>query len=52
MFEHLADETTIIVTGAHRSGTTIAAEMIAADTGKPCIREEAFEHRDIIAAEG
>lgn len=51
MFEHLSDETTIIVTGAHRSGTTIATEMIAADTGKPCVREEAFDYRDIITAE-
>ena len=47
MFEHLTAFQRIIVTGPHRSGTTIAAEMIAHDTGKPCIREEAFDYRDI-----
>ncbi|HSH43857.1 MAG TPA: hypothetical protein VK973_17175 [Arenicellales bacterium] len=51
MFEWLADFRRIIVTGPHRSGTTIAAEMIASDTGKPCIREEAFDCRNIILAE-
>ena len=33
----------IIVTGPHRSGTTAAAEMIAADTGFEPVREEAFD---------
>lgn len=50
MFGHLRDFRKIIVTGPHRSGTTIAAEMIAADTEKPCIREEAFRERNIIKA--
>jgi len=40
-----------VVTGPHRSGTTIAAEMIAHDTGKRCIHEEAFDYRNIIEAE-
>ena len=51
MFEHLACHHAIVVTGPHRSGTTIAAEMIAHDTGKRCIHEEAFDYRNIIEAE-
>lgn len=51
MFEALTEYKSIIVTGPHRSGTTIAAEMIATDTDKPCIREEAFKFRNIIEAE-
>jgi len=50
MFDGLSSFRRVIVTGPHRSGTTIAAEMIAADTGKPCIREESFAFRDIIRA--
>ena len=50
MFDHLKAYRRVIVTGPHRSGTTIAAEMIAHDTGKPCIREEAFAHRNIKVA--
>ena len=34
----------IIVTGPHRSGTTIAMEMIAQDTGFEAVREEQFEY--------
>jgi hypothetical protein len=34
MFEHLSQWPAIIVTGPQRSGTRIAAAMIAADTGK------------------
>jgi hypothetical protein len=34
MFEHLAPFRVVIVTGPARSGTTICAHMIAADTGK------------------
>lgn len=51
MFGNLKGFRRVIVTGPHRSGTTIAAEMIAADTGKRCVREEAFRFRDIAAAE-
>ncbi len=51
MFEGLKNRHCIIVTGPHRSGTTICAEMIAHDTGKPCIREEAFDNRNIIKAQ-
>ena len=34
MFEHLSDWPTIVVTGPQRSGTRIAASMMAADTDK------------------
>lgn len=51
MFHWLTEFRRIIVTGPHRSGTTIAAEMIAHDTGKECVREEAFDYRNIIQAE-
>ncbi len=40
MFKHLAAYSKIIVTGPHRSGTTIAAKMIAADTGHRLLLEE------------
>lgn len=32
----------VLVSGAQRSGTTIAAECLAADLSLPCVREEAF----------
>lgn len=51
MFKDLKGYRTIIVTGPHRSGTTIAAEMIAADTGLPVVLEEAFTWRNIIEAQ-
>lgn len=50
VFDHLKGFQRVIVTGPHRSGTTIAAEMISRDTGLPCIREEAFDRRNIIEA--
>lgn len=37
----------IIVTGPHRSGTTIVTHMIAHDTGKVALDEVVFNHRDI-----
>lgn len=51
MFQNLSPFETIIVTGPHRSGTTIAAEMIAHDLGRRCWREEAFSIRNIVEAE-
>ena len=39
-FRWLVDEWPILVTGPHRSGTTIAARMIAADTGFELCLEE------------
>lgn len=51
MFEHLAGYRSIIVTGPHRSGTTICAEMIGHDTGLTVYREESFGFRNIIEAE-
>lgn len=42
MFEHLTKYRVIIVTGPQRSGTTICAKMIAHDTGKRFVAEEAF----------
>ncbi|MCH9050516.1 MAG: hypothetical protein IIA72_05475 [Proteobacteria bacterium] len=47
MFEHLRQFPTIIVTGPHRSGTTICAEMIAHDTGHTTIREEAYGFKSL-----
>lgn len=38
----LRARTHILVTGPQRSGTTIAAECIAADLGRVCVKEEAF----------
>ncbi|MEL6347391.1 MAG: glycosyltransferase [Myxococcota bacterium] len=43
MFHSLRRFARIIVTGPHRSGTTIAAEMIASDTGFEGVREEEFD---------
>lgn len=42
MFEHLSSYSKILVTGPQRSGTRIAAEMIAEDTGLRYIDEEEF----------
>ena len=50
MFEYLGRYKRVIVTGPHRSGTTIAAEMIANDTGLVCHREEAFGNHNITEA--
>jgi hypothetical protein len=44
MFEHLAGYRVILVSGPHRSGTTIAARMIAEDTGLRFCPEETFGH--------
>jgi len=49
MFEHLADHDRILVTGPQRSGTTIAARMIAADTGHTYIDEDRFRVTDVAA---
>lgn len=46
MFEHWASHRVIVVTGPQRSGTTIAAAMVAADTGHELVREEAFNVHD------
>lgn len=48
MFEHLARYQRILVSGPQRSGTTIATEMIAADTGYRVVREEAFDVYDVV----
>ncbi len=40
MFEHLKKHRVILVTGPHRSGTTIAARMIAEDTGHDFVIED------------
>lgn len=40
MFDHLKRHKVILVTGPHRSGTTIAARMIAADTGHDFVIED------------
>ncbi len=45
-FAHLRRFKRIIVTGPHRSGTTVATEMIAADTGLEALREESFDFYD------
>ena len=47
MFEHLQEHGRILVTGPQRSGTTIAARMIAADTGHRYLDEFNFEVRDV-----
>lgn len=44
MFEFLQRHCHIIVTGPHRSGTTIAATMISKDTGHRIIGESRFTH--------
>ena len=43
-FSHLRRFKRVIVTGPHRSGTTIAMEMIARDTGFEAVREEQFKY--------
>ena len=42
MFEHLAVHSKIVVTGPQRSGTRIASQMIAADTGHEFVDEVDF----------
>ena len=42
MFEHLKFYRTVLVTGPQRSGTTIAARMIAHDTGHQYVDEDEF----------
>lgn len=44
MFEYLKEYPYIIVTGPHRSGTTIIAHMIAYDTGKEFLDEANINH--------
>src|SRR5579875_68345 len=46
MFEHLAVHPMIVVTGPQRSGTRIAARMIAADTGHRFVDETEFLIKD------
>lgn len=43
MFEWLGQFDKILVTGPHRSGTTVAAKMIAHDTGYDCLVEEVVD---------
>lgn len=47
MFAELQRYRCIIVTGPQRSGTTIAARMIAHDTGHTCIDEADYGTKDI-----
>lgn len=47
MFEHLAKFRTIFVTGPQRSGTTIAARMIAHDLGYEYIDERDYGAHDL-----
>lgn len=47
MFEHLKEHHTILVTGLHRCRSTIAARMIAEDTGHMFIPEEGFRFGNI-----
>lgn len=47
MFEHLAAHSRIVVTGPQRSGTRIAAKMIAADTGHGFVDEMEFAIKDL-----
>jgi hypothetical protein len=49
MFEQLAAHRRILVTGPQRSGTTIASQMIALDTGHRCIDESEFGVYDVAA---
>lgn len=46
VFEHLAVHPKIVVTGPQRSGTRIAAQMIAADTGHQFVDEVEFLIKD------
>lgn len=47
MFEKLAVYPKIVVTGPQRSGTRIAAKMIAADTGHEFVDEASFRAYDV-----
>jgi hypothetical protein len=49
MFEHLSDYSVILVTGPQRSGTQIAARMIAEDTPLWYLDEQAFRAVDVDA---
>ena len=44
MFEYLSSYRIVLVSGPHRSGTTIITRMIAHDTGARYCTEEAFGH--------
>lgn len=46
MFEQLSRFSIILVGGPQRAGTTITARMVAADTGKGYIDEDAFYTQD------
>lgn len=48
MFEYLKNFDIVLVTGPQRSGTTIAAKMIAQDTGKPFFDEGYFGVLDVV----
>lgn len=47
MFKHLSKFKNIIVTGAHRSGTTFIANAIAYDTGKTFFDESEIYHNKV-----
>jgi hypothetical protein len=47
MFEYMAIHSRIVVTGPQRSGTTIAAKMIAHDTGHRYVDEAEFAVYDV-----
>jgi hypothetical protein len=47
MFEHLAIHSRIVVTGPQRSGTRVAAQMIASDTGHEFVDEMTFLIKDV-----
>lgn len=47
MFEYLADYRIVLVSGPHRSGTTIVTKMIAHDTGLRFCPEETFGHDNL-----
>lgn len=49
MFEYLKDFRIVLVSGPHRSGTTITTKMIAHDTGARYCPEEAFGHDNVVA---
>ena len=50
MFEYLLKHDQIVVTGPHRSGTTIVMEMIAHDLGHEDYREEKVWHWETLEA--
>jgi hypothetical protein len=58
MFEHLAVHSKIVVTGPQRSGTRIASQMIASDTGHEFVDEVDFlitdttRFRQVLARDG